>query len=71
MRTTTAARAPMPPTSGTGSRNPNIARLGMVWTMLATPTSGALSRGRRAANTPVGTPRAIAASVDTATSSTC
>ncbi len=69
--TTMAARAPTPPRSGTGSRKPNIARLGTVCTMLASATSGALRRGRRAAKTPRGTPRTIATSVDTVTSSTC
>ena len=57
--------------SGSGSRNPNIARLGMVWTTLASQTIGAPSRGRRAASTPTGMPIAIAAPVDTATSTTC
>src|SRR6185295_16684560 len=71
MSTTSAARAPTPPTSGTGSRNPNIARLGIVCTMLATAISGAASRGRFAANTPSGTPSATAAEVEAATSSTC
>src|SRR6266849_1683364 len=71
MSTTSAARAPTPPTRGTGSRNPNIARLGMVWTMLAIAISGAARRGRRAANTPSGTPSPTAASVDAATSTTC
>ena len=69
--TASAARAPMPPTSGTGSRKPNIARLGIVWTTLAMATSGDASRGRRAANTPRGTPIATAIVVETATSSTC
>ena len=50
--TVSAARAPTPPMSGTGSRKPNIARLGIVWTMLAIATSGDASPGRRAANTP-------------------
>ena len=57
--------------SGTGSRKPNIARLGMVWTMLAMAVSGDASRG--------GAPRRCRAarrsrrppSVETATSSTC
>src|SRR5687768_14705336 len=48
-----------------------MARLGTVWTRLAMPTSGALRRGRRAAKMPSGTPAAIAASVEIATSSTC
>ena len=43
----------------------------MVCTMFATPTIGALSRGRRDAKMPSGTPMAIAASVDALTSSTC
>src|SRR5712691_2430725 len=71
MSTTSAARAPTPPTKGTGSRNPNIARLGMVWTMLAIAISGEARRGRRAANTPSGTPSPTATSVDAATSTTC
>src|SRR5204862_578846 len=71
MRTTSAARAPTPPTRGTGSRNPNIARLGIVWTMLAIAISGEARRGRRAANTPSGTPSPTATSVDAATSTTC
>ena len=40
MSTTSAARAPTPPMSGTGSRKPNIARLGIVCTRLAIATSG-------------------------------
>ncbi len=71
IRTTMAARAPMPPMSGTGSRKPNIARLGIVCTTFARPTMGALNRGRRAAKIPSGMPIATAASVDTATSVTC
>ena len=69
--TTMAARAPMPPTSGTGRRKPNIARLGIVCTMFASPTIGVLRRGRLAAKMPRGMPIATAASVDTATSVTC
>ena len=69
--TTMAARAPIPPTRGTGSRNPNIARLGIVWTTFARPTIGALNRGRRAAKMPRGMPIATAASVDTVTSVMC
>ncbi len=71
VNTTSAARAPTPPMSGTGSRNPNIARLGMVWTMLASAISGAASLGRRAENTPSGTPMQTATSVEIATSTTC
>ena len=69
--TTTAARAPTPPASGTGSRKPNIARLGIVCTTLAMAMSGAARRGRRAAKMPIGTPIATATSVDAATSSRC
>ncbi len=69
--TVSAARAPTPPMSGTGSRKPNIARLGIVWTMLAIATSGEARRGRRAANTPSGTPSATAIVVETTTSTTC
>src|SRR5258706_5125848 len=57
--------------NGTGSRNPNIARLGTVWTMLAMAINGDASRGRRAEKMPSGTPSATATSVDPATSSTC
>ena len=51
--------------NGSGSRKPNIARLGIVCTTLATPISGAASRGRRAAKMPSGTPIATAISVET------
>src|SRR6266508_2529580 len=71
MRTTIAARAPTPPKNGTGRRNPNIARLGMVWTTLAKPTTGVLSRGLRAARIPIGTPIATAAVVEISTRKTC
>ena len=71
IRTTMAARAPTPPMNGTGSRKPNIARLGTVCTMFAIPTSGAARRGRRAAKMPSGRPMAIAMSVEIATISTC
>src|SRR4029079_10680770 len=40
-----ATRAPSPPISGSGSRKPNIARLGIVWTTLANHTMGGPSRG--------------------------
>ena len=69
--TTNAARAPIPPINGTGNRKPNIARLGIVCAMLAIATSGEASRGRRAANTPSGTPIATAIVVEITTSSTC
>ncbi len=71
MSTKIATRAPRPPTSGSGSRKPNIARLGIVCTTFASQTIGAPARGRRAARIPTGTPIAIAASVDAPTSSTC
>ena len=71
IKTTTAVRGPTPPRNGSGSRKPNIARLGMVCTRLASATSGALNRGRRAAKIPSGTPMATASAVDAPTSSTC
>src|ERR1700704_6018112 len=71
MSTTSAARAPTPPINGTGSRNPNIARLGIVCTMLATAISGEARRGRLAEKVPSGTPSATATNVEPATSSTC
>jgi hypothetical protein len=66
-----AARAPTPPKTGTGSRKPNIARLGTVWTMFAIVTIGALNRGRRAAKMPSGTATSTAILVEMTTRSTC
>src|SRR4029453_17310659 len=71
MSAVTAALAPTPPTSGSGSRKPNIARLGTVWNTLAIDTSGALMRGRLAARIPIEKPTMVAAAVAAATSSTC
>ena len=71
MSAVSAVRAPTPPTSGSGSRKPKSARLGIVCTTLAAADSGPPTRGRRAARTPSGTPAATAASVDAATSAIC
>src|SRR5574341_357808 len=71
MRTMRALRAPTPPISGTATRNPNIARLGTVWTMLVKASNGAPSRGVRAATIPSGKPIAMAVAVAASTSTTC
>src|SRR5262245_58742504 len=70
-RATSAVRAPMPPTSGRGSRKPNSARLGIVCTTLATAASGPPIRAFLAATMPSGTPTATAAVVDTSTRAMC
>ena len=64
-------RVPMPPMYGSGIRNPNRARLGMVCARLATATIGRASAGRRAAISPRGIPIAAAIAVEAATRTTC
>ncbi len=66
-----AVRAPIPPMNGSGIRNPKSARLGIVWTTFAKPSTGRASRGRRVSATPSGTPIATASAVDRKTSTTC
>ena len=68
---TNAVRVPMPPTNGSGIRNPNSARLGMVCARLAMATIGRARAGRLAATMPNGMPMAAATSVETSTSTTC
>src|SRR5204863_512546 len=53
---TIAVRAPMPPRNGSGMRNPNSARLGIVWNTLASPSTAPRHAGRRVSSTPSGTP---------------
>ena len=71
MRTRIAVCAPTPPMNGTGMRNPNIARLGIVWTMFASVIRGAPTLGRLDATMPSGTPIATATAVEATTSITC
>ena len=59
-----AVHAPIP---NTGIRNPNNARLGIVWNTFARPSTGARHAARRVSATPSGTPTRIAAPVETAT----
>jgi hypothetical protein len=61
----------MPPTIGSGSRNPSNARLGMVCAMLAAARMKRPVRGWRAARMPAGTPTAMAKPVEMTTSMTC
>ena len=68
---TSAVRVPMPPTNGSGIRNPNSARLGMVCARLASATIGLAIDGRRAATMPSGMPIAAATAVDANTRMTC
>jgi hypothetical protein len=67
IRATIAGRASVPPISGSGIRNPSIARLGMVWVMLAIASANRAARGRRAHAIPSGTPSAAATASDTPT----
>src|SRR3990172_10012198 len=66
-----ALRAPTPPISGTATRNPNIARLGTVWTMLVKASRGAASGGFGAERIPSGKPIAMAVAVAASTSTIC
>ena len=59
-----AVQAPIP---NTGIRNPNSARLGIVWNTLARASTGARHAGRRVSAMPSGTPTTIAAPVETPT----
>ena len=54
-----ARRSARSPSQGTGSRNPNSARLGIVSAMLAVPRIGFESHGRRVTRIPSGTPMAM------------
>ena len=71
MSTVIATRAPRPPMNGSGSRKPNMARLGIVCATLTSQMRGAPRRGRRVAKIASGIPIATAAVVDTATSPRC
>jgi hypothetical protein len=64
---TIAVVAPTPPMKGSGIRNPNSARLGIVCSTLATPSTGVRHSGRRVSSTPSGTPMTIARPVETVT----
>jgi hypothetical protein len=64
-------RAPIPPISGSGSRKPKRARLGIVCTTPAIPRTGRASFGRRVRAMPSGIPAAEARTVETATSVRC
>ena len=68
---TIAVVAPIPPMKGSGMRNPNRARLGMVWNRLASPSTGARQAGRRVSRIPPGTPTTMAMTVELATSDRC
>src|SRR5712692_1283420 len=61
----------MPPISGTGIRKPNSARLGIVCTTLAAPSTQWRNAARRAMTIPSGTPMSTAISIATATSARC
>src|SRR5437899_1160455 len=66
-----AVRLPIPPMKGTGMRNPNSARLGMVCKIFAKPTTQRLSDTRRVSQTPVGIEMPIAINIAISTSSRC
>ena len=68
---TIAVVAPIPPIKGSGMRNPNRARLGMVWNTLARPSTGPRHAGRRVSTMPPGTPTTMAIAVELATSDRC
>src|SRR5437870_11159636 len=66
-----AVRLPIPPMKGTGMRNPNSARLGMVCKIFAKPTTQRLSDTRRVSQTPVGMEMPMAINIAISTSSRC
>src|SRR5450755_1122289 len=68
---TTAVRFPIPPINGTGIKNPNSARLGMVWNTLATPSATLRRAGRCTIKIPSGSAIATAITMANKTNSTC
>src|SRR5579872_5493651 len=67
----TAMRSARAPIHGAGSRNPNSARLGIVWITLATPSTGFSMTWRRVSHTPTGTPMATAMAMEMPTIQRC
>src|SRR5882672_4472641 len=70
-RATTAVRAPIPPTKGSGIRKPNRARLGIVCSTPTTASTGRARRRLRVSRIPTGTPMATATDVESRTRIRC
>src|SRR5580698_2354514 len=64
-------RAARSPSHGKGSKNPNMAREGMVCRILAAPMTGFAQRGERVSQMPAGTAMAVAKSIAAAVSQRC
>ena len=60
-----ASRSARAPSQGRGSKRPNNAKLGTVWTTLFTPSTRFFHPGLRVRRIPTGTPMAIAGHRDT------
>ena len=66
-----AMRAARSPIQGNGNRKPKSARLGMVWMIFTTPSTGLAQRGCRVSQMPVGTPMAAANNIADPVSHRC
>ena len=71
MSATSAVRVPMPPMNGTGMRSPKSARLGIVCTTLAAPSTRRCQAGRASARCRAARRRRSRVPTDTTTSSRC
>src|SRR5215470_11783823 len=66
-----AMRAASSPSHGKGNKKPNMARLGMVWTIFTNPKTGLAHLKCRVSHIPVGTPITIAQSMAAPVSQRC
>ena len=71
MRATIAVRIPIPPMNGTGMRNPNSAREGIVWIASTSCSAARPARARLAHQMPSGMPRTTPMPTAMATIITC